>query len=77
MTFKNATNLQKAAAAVPLDRLLIETDSPYLAPVPMRGRINHSGYLSYTAETIATCKGISVSEVARATEENARRVFGL
>ena len=61
----------------PIDRILIETDSPYLSPVPRRGRRNDSGNLVYIAEKIAEVKGCTVEEVARATLENGRRLFAI
>ena len=75
VTFTNAAKTHEAAKATPLDRLLIETDAPYLAPVPMRGKTNHSGYIHYTAEKIAELHGIDVDTVARITAENARKLF--
>ncbi|MGN1096035.1 MAG: TatD family hydrolase [Eubacteriales bacterium] len=75
ITFKNAGKTAESAKAVPLDRILIETDCPYLAPVPMRGKQNHSGYLHYTAEFISNLLGISYPEFAKATTENAKRLF--
>lgn len=75
VTFANAEKTRRAAEAVPLDRLLIETDAPYLAPVPMRGQTNHSGYVRYTAEKIAEIKGLDYETVVRATYENAKRIF--
>lgn len=77
LTFKNARKALEAAAAAPLDRILIETDAPYLAPVPFRGRMNHSGLLGYTAEALALVKGLTKEEVIRATAENTRRLFGI
>jgi len=77
LTFTNARKPKEAAAAVPIDRILIETDAPYLAPHPKRGTLNHSGNLEYTCRTLAEIKGISDEECARITEENARRIFGL
>lgn len=77
VTFKNAPKVREAVAAVPLDRLLIETDCPYLAPHPYRGRINHSGYLSYTAAAMAEVKGITVDELIVATRQNAERLFDI
>lgn len=77
VSFKNARSVREAAAALPRDRVLIETDAPYLAPHPYRGRMNHSGYLAYTAEALADTWGTSLAEVARITEENAERFFGL
>ena len=75
VSFKNARKPKEACAAVPLDRLLIETDCPYLAPHPLRGTLNHSGNLEYTNLAVAEVKGISAEECARITEENARRFF--
>lgn len=75
VTFKNAKNLQKAAEIVPMDRLLIETDSPYLSPEPVRGKRNDPSRVKYVAEKIAEIKGISVEEVAKITMENTKRFF--
>ena len=75
LTFKNAADLREVAAYVPLDRCLIETDSPYLAPVPYRGKTNSPAYVPFVAAQIATLKGVSVEEVARATTENFERLF--
>lgn len=77
VTFKNASRVCEAVAAVPLDRLLIETDCPYLAPHPHRGEINHSGLMRYTAEAVAAIKETPVNELIRATADNARALFGL
>jgi TatD DNase family protein len=76
VTFRNAGDLREAARITPLDRIVVETDSPFLTPVPHRGRPNEPGYVSYVAEAIATVKGVPVDEVARATGENAARLFG-
>ena len=67
--------VREAVEAVPLDRILIETDCPYLAPVPYRGQMNHSGLMRYTAEAIAEVKKIRYDEVLRVTEENARKLY--
>ena len=75
VTFKNATRVREVVKTVPLDRLLIETDCPYLAPHPMRGKMNHSGYLHYTAEGIADVFGVSAEEITERTAENAKRLF--
>ena len=75
LTFKNAERVREVAASVPLDRILIETDAPYLAPHPYRGKRNHSGLLEYTAATLAEVKGITPDEAARVTYENAERLF--
>lgn len=77
VTFKNARKLKETVQQVPLERILLETDCPYLAPVPYRGKRNCSLYLSYVAEEIARLKGISTAEVAEATERNARALYGL
>lgn len=77
VTFKNAQSVRDVAKFCPLDRLLIETDAPYLAPVPFRGKTNEPSYLPRVAATIAELHGISVEECARITNENARRLFGL
>lgn len=76
-TFKNAPKVREAIAVVPNDRILIETDAPYLAPVPYRGKMNHSGYMYYTAEAVAAVKKIDTDTVIRLTSENARRLFGI
>ena len=77
LTFKNARKAPEVAAYAPLDRLLLETDSPYLAPVPFRGKRNDSRYLPYVAERIAAIKGICAEEAERITWENALRFFAL
>ena len=77
LTFTNARKPKEVAAALPKDKVLIETDCPYLAPHPNRGKLNHSGYLEFTNRTLADIWNISEEECARITEENARRVFGL
>ena len=71
VTFRNADALRGVAAYLPLDRLLIETDSPYLAPVPMRGRANEPAFLPHVAECVAQCRGIPVALLADATRANA------
>jgi len=75
VTFKNAPRVREAVAAVPLDRLLIETDCPYLAPHPHRGKLNHSGLMSHTAAAVADVLGLDVDDVIAATAENAKRLF--
>jgi TatD DNase family protein len=77
LTFKPAQALRDVAAFVPLDRCLIETDSPYLAPVPHRGKTNSPAYVPLVAAQIATLKGMPVEEVARATSANFERLFGV
>ncbi len=75
VTFKNGKKLQGVVPNVPLDRLLLETDCPYLAPEPNRGKLNQPAYIPIIAEKIALLKNISVAEVAKATTDNARRLF--
>lgn len=75
VTFKNAQNLQRAAEAVPLDRLLCETDSPYLAPVPMRGKRNEPAHVRFVNQKLAELKGVSEEEMARITCQNAFRLY--
>lgn len=77
VTFENAKKVALTVEKIPLERLLIETDCPYLAPVPMRGKRNDSRNLRYTAARIAEIKGITPEEVARVTTENAKRLFGI
>jgi TatD DNase family protein len=77
VTYKNAQDLRDAVPLVPRERLLIETDCPYLAPVPRRGKRNEPGFLPHTAEVVARCAGISFDDLAAATTANAARVFGL
>jgi len=77
LTFKNNEKGPRAAAAVPLDRLLLETDCPYLAPVPHRGRRNDSRLMRHVLEKIAQVRGMNCEELARITTENAIRLFGL
>ncbi len=75
-TFKKATGIREAAAAVPLDRLLVETDCPFLAPVPYRGKTNEPALVTLTAAAIAAVRGIPEDRLAAAVSENARRLFG-
>ncbi len=77
VTFDNAPKVKEAAAAVPLDRLLIETDCPYLAPYPYRGKLNHSGLMHLTNAALAEIKGVTPEEMARITAENASKLFGI
>ncbi|MEL7623708.1 MAG: TatD family hydrolase [Clostridiales bacterium] len=77
VTFKNAEKLRRAAAAVPLDRLLIETDCPYLSPLPYRGKRNEPAYVVETGKALAELRGVTVEEMARLTWENACRVYRL
>jgi TatD DNase family protein len=75
LTFKNAEAIRRAAAFAPADRLLVETDAPFLAPIPFRGRRNEPAYVARTLETLAGLRGISPTEADRLTTENARRLF--
>src|SRR5512143_3531169 len=75
VTFKNAAALREVAAAIPLERMLIETDAPYLAPVPHRGQTNQPGFVKHVAEEIARVRGIPVEAVGEATSENFFRLF--
>lgn len=77
VTFKNARVMKEVAAYVPLDRILVETDCPYLAPTPFRGKRNSSLYLPYIIEEIARLKGISAQEVEETTYQNAMRMYRL
>ncbi|MDF1509510.1 TatD family hydrolase [Robertmurraya sp. DFI.2.37] len=77
VTFKNARKPKEVAEAVPLEKLLIETDCPYLAPHPYRGKRNEPGYVKLVAEQIAELKGISYEEVARITTANAKKLFAI
>ena len=75
LTFKNARKTPDVAAAIPREYIMIETDAPYLAPHPHRGKINHSGYLEYTNARLAEIWGVSAEECAKITDDNARRFF--
>jgi TatD DNase family protein len=75
VTFKNARDLKEVARRVPLERMLIETDAPYLAPVPFRGKTNQPAYVRHVAEEIARLREIPVDQVARATSENFFQLF--
>ena len=75
VTYKNARRAPEVAAVTPLDRMLIETDSPYMTPVPYRGRRNDSGYVHLVAERLAEWKGVTPEEMARVTTENGKRLF--
>jgi len=75
LTFKNAKELQKVAASVPLERILLETDSPYLAPQPYRGKTNQPAYVRYVAEALATLRATSLSAIMEASSENFFRLF--
>jgi TatD DNase family protein len=77
VTFKNATALKEVARRVPLDRMLIETDAPYLAPVPHRGKINEPAFVRHIAEEIARLREIPLERVAKETTANFTTLFGL
>ena len=77
VTFKNGRKLKETVAEIPLESLVLETDCPYLAPEPYRGKRNHSAYIRYVAETIAEIKGVTYEEVVAQTEENARKMYRL
>jgi TatD DNase family protein len=77
LTYPNAQSLRDVAGEVPLDRLLVETDCPYLAPVPHRGKRNEPAYVAHTAAVLAEAKGVSAAEIGEVTTRNARALFGL
>ncbi|HVL15717.1 MAG TPA: TatD family hydrolase [Gemmata sp.] len=77
VTYPKAQNLREVAKEIPLDRLLVETDCPYLAPQPVRGRRNEPGFVTHTAELLAQVKGVSVAEIEEHTTRNAKRLFAL
>ena len=77
LTYKNARKAVEAAQAVPLDRIMIETDSPYMAPVPHRGKRSDSGYVRHVCEKLAEIKGVSFETCARITLENGKRFYGI
>ncbi len=77
VTFRSATEVQAAAELVPLDRLLVETDAPYLAPVPHRGKRNQPAWVTHTARFIADLRSVSATEIARATWRNGEQAFDL
>jgi TatD DNase family protein len=77
VTFKTAQHLRDVAAMVPLDRMLIETDSPYLAPVPFRGKTNNPSYVPYVAKQLAAVRGVDIATIAAATGSNFSLLFGV
>lgn len=77
VTFQNAKKLREVVAYLPIDKILLETDSPYLAPVPNRGKRNNSGNIPYIAQELAQIKGVSYEEIIAATRQNSERLFGV
>lgn len=77
ITYKNAPVVKASAQAVPLDRILVETDAPYLAPIPYRSKINRSDYIEYTIRTIAELHGLSEEEIRDRTHANACKLFSI
>ena len=77
VTFKNADDIRAAARFAPLDRILVETDAPYLAPIPHRGQRNEPAFVARTLEALARLRGISIDDADRATTENAQRLFAI
>lgn len=77
LTFKNAADIRASAATVPDDRLLVETDCPFLAPVPNRGRRNEPAYVAHVAQQLAGIRGVTLADIASLTSANARQLFGL
>ena len=75
LTFKNNVKTKEVVSKLPLDRIIIETDSPYLTPVPFRGKRNEPSYVMYVAEEIAKIKGVTVEEVIKATNENTKLAY--
>jgi len=76
LTFKNSQGLREIAAALPAERILVETDAPYLAPLPHRGKRNEPAFVAETAKVLATARGVSADDIARQTTENFFRLFG-
>jgi len=76
LTYKNS-NLTEVAKEIPLDRLLIETDAPFLSPVPYRGKENEPSHVKYVAEKVAECRGVSIEEIEEATQKNTETLFNL
>ena len=75
LTFKNAATIQEAATMAPADRILVETDAPYLAPIPYRGKSNEPGYVMHTAQKLAELRGVSLAEISDTTTDNFFRLF--
>ena len=77
ITFDNARKALEVVPYIPADRIMVETDCPYLTPIPFRGKRNHSGYLRYTVDKMAQLRGISFEECAQMTFENGVRFYGI
>jgi len=77
VTFKSAKDLQAVALALPIERILIETDSPYLAPVPQRGKMNEPGFVAHVGQFLANLKGVPVEQMARQTSDNFFKLFNV
>ncbi|MBO7520245.1 MAG: TatD family hydrolase, partial [Clostridia bacterium] len=77
VTFKNARKLPEVIRSIPRERILLETDCPYLCPEPYRGKLCHSGYITLVAEKIAGISGVTRDEVLNQTQENAKKLFGI
>lgn len=77
VTFKNAKQIKEVAKSIPLDRILVETDAPYLAPIPFRGKVNEPAYVRYVAEEIAALRRIDIDALERATTNNFQRLFNV
>jgi TatD DNase family protein len=77
VTFERSYVLRETVAKIPIERLLLETDCPYLAPVPLRGKRNEPSFVRYVAQTVAQIKKLSFEEIAQATTRNAQELFGL
>jgi len=75
LTFKHARKAVETAASIPLERIVLETDCPFMAPVPYRGKRNHPGLLPYMAQRLAEIRGMDVEEIIRITTENAKRLY--
>ena len=77
VTFKNAKKMKEVAIEIPLEKLLLETDAPYLTPVPYRGKEHQPAYVKFVAEEIANLRGLSFEEVAAITTQNAKEIFAI
>ncbi len=77
LTFKNARRAIETAASIPLERIVLETDCPYMAPVPHRGKRNDPGYLCHMAQKLSEIRGMPLEEICRITVENGKRLYGI